>query len=345
MSNILEIKPQPETHIQELVRKHDGLPKDLAAKLIDKRRAELIAEKQKLEREFGSKEARYKARLQTLNEVKATMDFLIKCEISGLSAKVSPSVGGPLRAHKFLSFLSGDGEGGMLDDPSVKRMFDYIQGAEKFSFYSAVCGENFDYLSDFGKDLFSAGLVRFPYEKVYFEVGVRVGGQDMVCAMWGGEDDPGIWFYVSPNYGRSWAPGGAINRNTGDIDTRLESGQKTAGITKSLGDIFYACMALLASTSVTVSDKVVSNAANQKRLEAGKVPIFSHRIVTINQSVVRRGAGVGSHAPPRLHWRRGHIRRYRSGIERWIAPTLVGCADRGVVTHDYRVKAPPSSTG
>jgi hypothetical protein len=336
MSNILEMPD--ETSMREILRKYEGLPKDLAAQLIDERRAELMLERQNIERDFLSKEEHYRARLRVLEETEATMKFLAKSGEDGFTASACPSITGPLRAHKFLSFLSGDNDGGMLDDPSVKRMFDYIKGAEKFSFYSAVCGENFDYLSDFGKDLFSAGIVSLPHERVYFEIGIKIAGQDMICAMWGGEDNPAVWFYLSQNYGVSWAPCGAINRNTAEPDTEWEEEKRIVGITRSLGDIFYACIALLASTSVIVSDEIVSASTNRKRIESGKVPLYSHRVVTINHTTVRGQGTGGTHAPPRLHWRRGHVRRYASGREVWIAPTLVGCADRGIVTHDYRVK-------
>lgn len=326
MSNILEISPD-----DEIGRKYSVLPKELAAQLIDARKAELVKEKLAIEREMDT----HKSRLDVLRESKDCIVFLKDAGASGCRASVSDSVSGPLRAHKFLSFLSNSD---MIRDQSIKRMFDYIESAEKFSFYSAVRGDNFDYLSDFGKDLFSAGIARLPHEKVYFEIGVRIADRDIVCAMFGGTDTPEMWFYISRDYGRSWAPAGAIDRNTGKPASGWEQEEMISSITKSLGDIFYACIALLASTSVIVTDEIVSASANRKRIESGKVPLHSHRIVTINHTTTVMGIGtIGTHASPRLHWRRGHVRRYRSGVERWIAPTLVGCAERGIVTHDYRV--------
>lgn len=43
----------------------------------------------------------------------------------------------------------------------------------------------------------------------------------------------------------------------------------------------------------------------------------------------------GTHASPRLHWRRGHIRRLAPERTTWVRPTLVGYEDRGTIIHDY----------
>lgn len=45
----------------------------------------------------------------------------------------------------------------------------------------------------------------------------------------------------------------------------------------------------------------------------------------------------GTHASPRLHWRRGHIRHLRSGRKVPVRPTLVGLAERGFIDKDYAV--------
>lgn len=46
-------------------------------------------------------------------------------------------------------------------------------------------------------------------------------------------------------------------------------------------------------------------------------------------------AGQSSHASPRWHIRRGHIRRLRDGREVFIRQSEVGCKDIGQVAHDY----------
>lgn len=70
------------------------------------------------------------------------------------------------------------------------------------------------------------------------------------------------------------------------------------------------------------------------------VPLFSyHQIFVPKQNNKSRGTGLGTHASPRLHMRRGHIRNLPSGHMTWVRPCLVGYEDLGVVVTDYKVKA------
>lgn len=53
----------------------------------------------------------------------------------------------------------------------------------------------------------------------------------------------------------------------------------------------------------------------------------------------------GTHASPRIHWRRSHVRTYNRGLpnERKIviARQIVGRRELGEVTHDYVVRMKP----
>jgi hypothetical protein len=97
---------------------------------------------------------------------------------------------------------------------------------------------------------------------------------------------------------------------------------------------------------------------NKKRVSAGRAPLAAHRIVTIVPERFRRAAAdeaKGTHRPPRLHWRRSHLRHYSNNTPRsrwmphvvhdgragwWVAVIprmLVGRADLGEVSHEYRI--------
>jgi hypothetical protein len=68
-------------------------------------------------------------------------------------------------------------------------------------------------------------------------------------------------------------------------------------------------------------------------------PLPDHRIVRI---IPRRFLRHDSEGPtrlsPRLHWRRSHIRTLHDGKRIVIARTLVGKAELGVVTHEYKIE-------
>ena len=75
---------------------------------------------------------------------------------------------------------------------------------------------------------------------------------------------------------------------------------------------------------------------NKKRLAAGKAPFFEYKVLKIKGTTQReREPGGTAHASPRLHYRRGHIRRLASGKKTWVRPHMVGDASRGHIVKDY----------
>lgn len=78
---------------------------------------------------------------------------------------------------------------------------------------------------------------------------------------------------------------------------------------------------------------------NKKRIAKGKVPFFSYRTLHIKEeeSDAKCGHTTGSHASPRLHLRRGHIRRLQDGRRTWVRATLVGDKSKGFAAKDYAV--------
>lgn len=83
---------------------------------------------------------------------------------------------------------------------------------------------------------------------------------------------------------------------------------------------------------------VVQNFTNRRKIAQGKVPAYDWRTVVIEPSAPRKDHQGGTHASPRLHDRRGHLRRLRSGKNVWVRSCKVGDATKGTVFHDYLVK-------
>lgn len=77
---------------------------------------------------------------------------------------------------------------------------------------------------------------------------------------------------------------------------------------------------------------------NAKRKARGKVPFFSYRTIHISGETNKKQEGSGgTHASPRLHFRRGHIRRMGDGRRIWVRDCLVGDKSKGFAGHDYTV--------
>lgn len=95
---------------------------------------------------------------------------------------------------------------------------------------------------------------------------------------------------------------------------------------------------LLRCKNVGTVDNPAPAALNKKRTAAGKVPIFSHKTLHLQvpaeyQKNPHQG---GTHASPRIHLRRGHIRTISGDRELWIEETTVG-KKHGIVHKDYQL--------
>lgn len=80
-------------------------------------------------------------------------------------------------------------------------------------------------------------------------------------------------------------------------------------------------------------------AINKKRMNKGKKPLIEFRLITVDgKKSALPSMPQGTHASPRLHWRRGHWRTMKkSGKKVWIDPMLVGDEENGKIIKDYAV--------
>ena len=78
---------------------------------------------------------------------------------------------------------------------------------------------------------------------------------------------------------------------------------------------------------------------NEKRKKKGKTLFFSYRTLHISGYSEAKGIGKkGTHASPRLHLRRGHIRKLADDRRIWVTSCLVGDKSKGFAAHDYKVR-------
>ncbi|NDH05263.1 hypothetical protein EBX93_04965 [bacterium] len=77
---------------------------------------------------------------------------------------------------------------------------------------------------------------------------------------------------------------------------------------------------------------------NRRKIAQGKMPTYDWTTVIIEPVKARQEDKGGTHASPRLHDRRGHLRRLQNGKTCWVKPHKVGDASKGTVFHDYQIK-------
>lgn len=108
-------------------------------------------------------------------------------------------------------------------------------------------------------------------------------------------------------------------------------------IAEDMNRTVAAFVALINSKSAEVTEQGAPEKLNKARAKKGKVLLPAVRFVDVPSRHQPLGAGSGTHASPRLHWRRGHLRHLPDKIVP-VSPCLVGSADNGVVQQIYRAR-------
>jgi hypothetical protein len=78
---------------------------------------------------------------------------------------------------------------------------------------------------------------------------------------------------------------------------------------------------------------------NKRKMQQGKAPTYDWTTVYIEPAKLRSDSKGGTHASPRLHDRRGHLRRLTTGKNVWVKACKVGDASKGAIFHDYKIEA------
>jgi hypothetical protein len=143
----------------------------------------------------------------------------------------------------------------------------------------------------------------------------------------------GVWVTMMPR-SVSMNPDGKINY------TSLRDEPENDLATQVFHGAALNLFAVLACSNVGMETHEPSAKLNKKRAKAGAYPIYSHKTLVVKLSRPAQEAvpGGGTHASPRVHLRRGHIRVIGEGRSVWVQSCVVG-SKHGVVDKDYRIAA------
>lgn len=123
---------------------------------------------------------------------------------------------------------------------------------------------------------------------------------------------------------------------------RLTDAEITTDTRDEIAAAIQACAAL-SCQNVDTRTVAPSEALNRKRLRGGKPPMVSYHVLELTHD--ERGGSLahgGTHATPRQHLRRGHIRRLSTSRTTWVRSCVVGSRAQGEVHKDYHLtEAPP----
>jgi hypothetical protein len=115
--------------------------------------------------------------------------------------------------------------------------------------------------------------------------------------------------------------------------------EKETAIITALPSFVIRGLAVMNCSNVVCVDNEPPAALNKKRSKSGKVPLFSYKTlhIKIDESKTAKGGTAGDRHGPRLHLRRGHVRRLSPTRTTWVSSCVVGDKQRGIVMKDYRV--------
>lgn len=107
--------------------------------------------------------------------------------------------------------------------------------------------------------------------------------------------------------------------------------------------LVQAC-SVINCANISTADVEAPAALNKKRQASGKQPFFSYKVLQLaedRKAPGRAGAGAGGqHASPRMHLRRGHLRRLEHKTV-WVRPAMINAdSTRGAVFKDYGLTPP-----
>lgn len=237
--------------------------------------------------------------------------------------------------------------------------------------------------TDDERDFWIQGLIPLPYPAVWYEFTLNRSRSGLL--VWQRGEDDSIWMVERIDYTQNgvlfMGIVSILNRfratndslhieiggNTELYDILLRSTERNPDMQYVTGsNINTAAMLALYMTLMLNSRSTEIEPGpppppklNKKRASAGHTPLAEHSIVRIVPERYRNAAqkeAVGTHRPPRLHWRRSHLRHYdrhtpsskwvpnatHEGKTGWwiavISRQLVGRSDLGEISHEYRIE-------
>lgn len=102
------------------------------------------------------------------------------------------------------------------------------------------------------------------------------------------------------------------------------------------------CIRMMNCSNVCTMDNIPSRLKQQRQKKKSKTPLFTYKTLHITNAPKKKGLpGGGTHASPRIHLRRGHIRTLPTGSTTWVQPCVVGDKSKGIVHKDYSFRAEP----
>lgn len=168
------------------------------------------------------------------------------------------------------------------------------------------------------------------HEIIYAEQ-MKDGGDGFIC--WVAQKGlDGVWIFSAAILG--------FRHGEGDYEFRSDCADTARPGLEAAWTLAAHVFDVLRCVNVETRDEPAPTKLNAKRVARGKVPLFSYKTLSLAVPNIRRASANagGTHASPRVHLRRGHIRQLSDDRAIWVQPCVVG-SKHGLVQKDYRLVA------
>lgn len=187
-----------------------------------------------------------------------------------------------------------------------------------FDFRRFHCGDETADMEEFGKEAVEAGVLRLPFDECVFVLprySLAEGQFTTIMQLQQFDRKVCNWHVMTV-----YADGSAT----------VMPATKPYELGKGNGILFL--LAAMSSKAAVITQRAIWTGLPPRSAADGDI----YREVTVRLTdELGHVGGIGApHASPRLHWRRGHIRRLPDKTT-WVRPTLVGDGQHGTVIHDY----------
>jgi len=236
--------------------------------------------------------------------------------------------------------------------PALKAIIDIIHNSVKFAI-----PDNGYILDDGYKGLFNTEL-DLPYEGITIEYFKKGDLPTKILLYAVQHPDDGIFFgfaIANKNTHNHWMPSPLSAEIPNGTVFPYEEGVRLITILhfedeelfaieakefeKQVWPLFEFLEALSCKNITTATHQKEDKVHNYRRIKKGKLPFYETKILVIDTKeklASQQQTRTGTHASPRQHLRRGHIRRLPSG-NYWVNSCVVGDAEKGTIHKQYAV--------
>ena len=253
-----------------------------------------------------------------------------------------------MRLHNLIELIPRLGRRGDFGDKVVDGIVSSKEQTIEFDFgnFDNIPNEEFDALADYGHELIKHDMFEFPFDRVSYSYKTAFG--DVIAIIQKIDEhkheivtyskmiDNRCFGYAFTHDSKHKIDGNykSVAKNFYPLHTHhlfdITDRNELAQAVGTMFTVLIVANSLLQSRGVEQRITPAPDFINKKRARKGKPPIGEIReiIIRVGDKIVRpNGETIGSHASPRMHWRRGHIRRLPSGEITNVRPHLVGAID------------------